>query len=94
MYGARVTLERALTEYERTGVLPPPESYSRVRVFTNKVTVGGVDYYCALALDWRSLSSSGFLAISTNRTALWVDKERKPKVIDKNYRSPFFGGGI
>ena len=94
MYNARLYLERAYVDYERTGAVPPSEPYARLRLFTNSVVAAGTDYRCVLALDWRYFSGDGFLAVTTNRTILWIDKVRPPKTIDDSYHAPLFGGGV
>jgi hypothetical protein len=94
MYNARLNLERAYAEYERTGSIPTSEPHAQFSVFTNSVIVAGVSYRCALALDWRYFSGEGFLAVSTNRTILWIDKVRPPRIIDDQYRAPIFRHGV
>ena len=94
MYNARLYLERAYLDYERTGAIPPSEPHAHVRLFTNSVVAAGVDYRCVLALDWRYFSGDGFLAVTTNRTILWIDKVRSPKIIDDSYQAPLFRGGV
>lgn len=94
MYNARLYLERAHAEYERTGNVPASESDAQLRVFTDSVVVAGVSYRCALALDWPALGGEGFLAISTNRTVLWIDKVRAPRIIDDHYHAPLFRHGV
>ena len=94
MWNAKLYLEHAYADYERSGAIPPSESYAHIRPFTNSVAVGGVSYRCVLALDWFYFSSDGFLAITTNQTILWIDKVRPPKIIDTSYHAPLFGGGV
>ena len=94
MHNASHYLERAYVDYERTGAVPPSEPHALVRLFTNSVVAAGVDYRCVLALDWRYFSSDGFLAVTTNRTIIWIDKVRPPKIIDDSYHAPLFGGGV
>lgn len=94
MYNASFYLERAYADYERTGAVPRSEPHAQLRLFTNTVVVANVNYRCVLALDWRYFSKDGFLAVSTNEAILWIDKILPPKIIDKHYRPPLFGGGI
>jgi hypothetical protein len=94
MHNARLYLERAYADYERTGTVPPSEPHARVRVFTNGVTAGRAIHRCALALDWRYFGGRGFLAVSTNGTILWIDKTLGPRIIDDSYRAPLFRRGI
>lgn len=94
MYDARLYLERAYADYERTGAVPRSEPHAQLRLFTNTVVVADVNYRCVLALDWRCFGSDGFLVVSTNGAILWIDKILPPKIIDKHYRAPLFGGGV
>ena len=94
MYNARLYLEHAYADYERTGLVSPSQPHASVRLFTNTVTVAAVSYHCALALDWRYFSADGFLAVSTNRMILWIERVRPPRIIDDHYRAPLFGGGV
>src|SRR6266576_2633737 len=86
MYGARTFLEQAYTEFERTGTLPASKPHAQLSVFTNTLVVGGVTQQCALALDWFYFRRDGFLAMTTNRTVLWIDKRSAPRIIDGSYR--------
>lgn len=92
MYNARLSLERAYADYERTGTLPASRPSARLSIYTNAVIVSGATQYCAVALDWGF--RDGLLAISTNRTVFWIDNRRGPRIIDGSYRAPLFRGGI
>ena len=94
MYNARLYLERAYADYERTGTVPAAEQHAKVTPFTNTVVVTGMSHRCVLRLDWRALASEGFLAISTNGTVIWIDSNRPPRIIDDHYRVPLFSRGI
>ena len=94
MYNARLFLERAYADYERTGALPPSQLHAQLSLYSNAIVVTGVTQHCAVALDWRYFRRDGFLAISTNRTIFWIDPRRGPRIIDSSYRAPLFGGGV
>ena len=94
MFNARLVLERAYADYERTGALPPSEPHAHLSLYTNAVVVSGVTQQCAVALDWRYFRRYGFLSISTNRTVFWIDNRSGPRIIDGSYRAPLFGGGV
>ena len=93
MYNARLFLERAYADYERTGTLPPSQPHARLSMYTNPIVVSGATQHCAVALDWRGFRD-GFLAISTNRSVFWIDNRRGPRIIDGSYRAPLYGGGV
>lgn len=94
MYNARVFFERAYSEFERTGTLPPSQPHAQLTAYTNVVVATEVTQQCVLALRWHNFRNDGFLAISTNRTVFWIDHRRPPSIIDSNYRAPLFGSGI
>ncbi len=94
MYNARLFLERAFADYERTGTLPPSQPHAQLSLYSNAVVVTGVTQHCVVALDWRYFRRDGFLAISTNRTVFWIDRRRGPRIIDDSYRAPLLGGGV
>ena len=94
MYSARLFIEKAHSEFESTGVLPPSQPHAQLTLYSNAVVIGGVTQRCAVALDWRIFRGLGFLAISTNRTVFWIDQRRGPRIIDDSYRAPLFGGGV
>ncbi len=94
MYNARLFLVRAYADYERSGTLPPSQPHAQLSLYTNPVVMAGVTQHCAVALDWRYFRRHGFLAISTNRTVFWIDHRRGPRIIDRSYRAPLFGGGV
>jgi hypothetical protein len=94
MIGAMHTLEKVCAEYQRTGVIRPSEPHALVSVFTNTITVDGVDFPCVLSLDWFFFRSNGFLAITTNKTILWIGKDQEPRVLDRSYSPPLFGDGV
>ena len=95
MYSGRIQLKRAYTNYLETGVVPPPfDPPNRMpfSVFTNTVTLDGINHQCALGLDW--FSGRGLLVITTNHATLWLDKKRGPKLVDDQYQTSFFSLGI
>ena len=92
MVQARKSLERGYAHYERTGTLPASPPRSQFSIYTNSVFVSGVTQHFAVALDWGF--RGGPLAITTNRTVLWLHTNRGPMIIDDNYRIPLFWGGL
>ena len=48
MYNARLFLEHAYADYERTGSLPASQPHARLTLFTNLVAVPGGNVRCAL----------------------------------------------
>jgi hypothetical protein len=94
MLNARAFLQAAYADYERTGTLREQGDKAHVRIVTNAVVIDGINYQCALAVDWPYFSGEGSLAVTTNRVFLWLDKTKGSKVIDSGYRPPLFSRGL
>jgi hypothetical protein len=92
MVQARRSLERAYTDYERTGTLPASKPQTQLSIYTNALVVKGVTQHFAIALDCGF--RGGPLAITTNRTVFWIHTNRGPMIIDEHYRMPLFWGGL
>ena len=92
MVQARLSLERAYTDYERTGTLPGSQPQTQLSIYTNAIILSGVTQHFAVALDWGF--QGGPLAITTNRTVFWIHTNRGPMIIDDDYRIPLFWGGL
>lgn len=90
MYTAKRHLERAYSEFERTGTLPPSEPHAQLTPYTNAVVIGGATQHCVIALDWAYFRGHGFLAISTNRSVFWIGSRTGPHLLVAGYRGPFF----
>ncbi len=52
-----------------------------------KVNIGGTNYRCILATDEYVLEN-GWLAVTTNKVFIWLDKKRAPKIITDSYKVP------
>jgi hypothetical protein len=57
---------------------------------SNTVTVGGTQYQCFLQGAPSSLGRVGTLAMTTNFTFIWLDRNGMSKIIPTNYSPPLF----
>lgn len=89
MYSAKRFLERAHSEFERTGTVPISKPDAQLTSYTNAVVVNGATQHCVLALDWFYFHGQGFLAISTNRNVFWIGNRTGPHLLVPRYRGPF-----
>lgn len=58
---------------------------------SNTVTIGGTEYHCFLEMRSQLLGRHGTLAITSNRTFIWLGDNAPPKIIPLDYKPPLFG---
>ena len=83
-------LKQAMLHYEQHGHPTNFSSNSEIWRSSNVVTVAGSTYECFLTVRSDRFNGDGLLAMTTNRVFIWIDTKHGPKVIDANYRPPFF----
>ena len=57
---------------------------------TNTVTINSTQYQCFVTVHEERFSDAGMLAMTTNQVFIWLGNKHPPKIIDDNYRPPFF----
>jgi hypothetical protein len=57
---------------------------------TNVATIGGTQYQCFAEVGGGLLGEAGTLAVTTNQTFIWLDRQRPPKIVGPDYRPPLF----
>lgn len=69
--------EQAFREH---GAITNSNRSFRAFSYTNAVMVGSTNYQCSLAVESDWTREFGFVALSTNGTVLWIDRELPPSV--------------
>src|SRR5689334_6939437 len=84
-------LRVAYSDYmERGYVTNYPTSGYRVWLSTNTVTTGGTQYQCFAEVSGGWGYDGGTLAMTTNRTFIWLDTKRPAKIITIGDRPSLF----
>jgi hypothetical protein len=90
MMQARGSLKQALKDYQEHGYVTNYGNSHQVWLSTNVVTIEGTQYQCFITVREAKFYDEGVLAVTTNQVFIWLDAERPPKIIEANYRAPFF----
>lgn len=85
---SKVALTTADTDLHKSGGFTNRYQKITVTPYTNRFTVGGIDYQCELAAQCKRLNGRGFLAITTNRIFVWIDTKQSPTPLVKTNTRP------
>lgn len=69
--------ERAFREH---GVVTNSNGDFRAFSYTNAVMLGGTNFQCSLAVESDWIREYGFVALTTDGTVLWIDRELPPSI--------------
>lgn len=84
-------LKMAAKDYAEHGYVTNYGSSSyEIWLSTNVVTIGGTQHQCFFTVRVHKFHDAGTLAMTTNKTFVWLDSKRPPKIIDASYRPPIF----
>jgi hypothetical protein len=81
----------AYNDYTNSGVVTNDSRTYQVWLSSNKLSIGGTQYQCLLELRSDRLADDGTLAMTTNRTFIWLDRNGPAKIIPAGYKPPLFG---
>jgi hypothetical protein len=84
-------LASAYKDYTNSGFLTNDSASYQVWLSSNMVTIGGTQYPCLLELRSDRFSDAGTLAMTTNRTFIWLDRHGPAKIVNPGYKPPLFG---
>ena len=70
-----------------------PRRIVSVRVL-NVVSIAGREYSCFATLSGGKFHDAGTLAITTNEVYIWLDAHAAPKLIESDYKPPYFPPGF
>ena len=83
-------LKEASIDYRERGYVTNRSKHSEVWRSSNVVTIAGRQYECAFTVRSERFHDEGVLAMTTNGMFIWLDAKRGSKLIDEEYRPPFF----
>jgi hypothetical protein len=84
-------LNNAVDYYRGTGTLTNENrGGNRISEYKNDVYCNGKKYQCVLRLESEYFRGKGMFAITSNKSLIWIDSRKEPKVIDMNKEVPFF----
>ena len=89
----RSFLKMAAKEYAWRGYVTNHGSSHQIWLSSNVVSVGGT-HQCFITVRVPKFYGKGTLAITTNQTFIWLDREGPPKIIGTHYRPPSFRRGF
>ena len=89
---AMQTLNSARQEFLAGGRFTNYSKQFSVSFCTNVAVLSGTDYYCFLRADGPDFENEGVLCITSNREFVWFGRQGGTKLVDRNYRAPWFSG--
>ena len=90
----RGILRVALSDFHELGYITNYSTSYRVSPSTNVVSIAGREYSCFATLSGGKFHDAGTLAITTNEVYIWLDAHAAPKLIESDYKPPYFPPGF
>ena len=92
MFNAMQALSSARHEFLATGQFTNYSKQFGVSFRTNIAFLSGTNYWCFLLADGPDFENEGSLGITSNGALVWFGRNGRAKMVDVNYRPPWFAG--
>lgn len=84
----KALLDSAYKQYLKDGTVTTNHPSYKLWMSTNSVMIGGTNYSCFAQIQWKKAYGESSLAMTTNRTFIWLDSKGPPRILDEDHRFP------